>query len=680
MGDVRTTLETMPGTIWGASLLSILLATTTLADTGDIKRKKATRDAMLGPIIATGKTYVMHADKNMATMQNGKPVCASFMSIEERNEKIGQANQAHTDLANERDEALRALTKKHMRDNQAAIKERGRLSEALRQKYIREQLSPQEYKAQVADLQKSGEARVRQQMQDREALQERYGKKINDAVSASQNLDKSMGSNALSLSLLHTPSSPNTLILPMSGNQLEDGFVSELNTKLQPFLKTCTGTPSMVYTHHYYADAYRYGDGDQSIVSFRYNLEGNELKLIKCNTPSCRAVMATQGRSSDPARNPDLTLAGFIASNREKARLAGEYRKDFYDAAKRKKGIVYYYDEFWQPYLALDGGEVVRRIFDGDFKGFKDTIEFKMFFSSYAERFTVKCKKEVKGIKIYPIHSRNYVGTEYHMDGSQTRTYENTTIDVPIDTRFVPAWGNYYPEVKKAYFSNMLSDMANKNGPDIRQIENWADLFKAGEELANRTMPEAVLAINFLDKHQCNSATARQMTENLSRAAKGQPSAQNDGSQFAGAALESDPPTNGGVVPSVRSEQKKTPVAVKQVKPATPITTNQQPATVNVTRPDSRPNLQLEPASRLVTTAPSARPETKPKTRKQVLETNKRMQNALQKQQQAYADAMKIFQQQMRTAKTQEERTTLQKTFMEQQTRASQKLRERLQK
>ncbi|VAX35170.1 hypothetical protein MNBD_UNCLBAC01-936 [hydrothermal vent metagenome] len=51
MGTVQNSLKMM----LGASLLLILLVTTIQADTGDIQRKKAARDAMLGPLIGCHK-------------------------------------------------------------------------------------------------------------------------------------------------------------------------------------------------------------------------------------------------------------------------------------------------------------------------------------------------------------------------------------------------------------------------------------------------------------------------------------------------------------------------------------------------------------------------------------------------------------------------------------------------
>ncbi len=674
------------------------------SENSTLKNKKEARDSMLGPVITTGNGYVLRADINMSIVRKGKAICPSFMSIEEKNAKIAVSNKAFQAVISEMRKVVDAQRDKHMQENRALIQDQGRLRNVLQQKYKREQLSEQNFKAQLAELKQKSAAHVKQQTKQRLELEEKYSNKINAADSAHKKFVKSMGSSALSFSLLHTPTDPNSIIVPMSGNQPDAEFVRNLNKELQPFLNTCKTEPSMVYTHHYFDDAYRFGSKDTSVVSFRYNLEAGQLKLIKCDTPSCRAIMAVQGRSSDAKINSELTLNGFIASNKEKARLAGAYRKDFYDAAKRKKGIVYRYHKYWQPYYQFDGAEIPRRIFDGDFKGFNKTIEFKTFFSYYAEWFTGHCPNEVAGIKIYEIPSRDYVGTRYNINGSKTDTYQNNTVEIPVDIRFAPAWGNNYQEVKLHSFGNFVSDMTNNKGPDLREMKDMDDMVDASKGLLNRAMPGFMLAKMFLDKHPCDSAMVRQMTENLSRAAKGQPSAQKAGLHFVTATQESDPATKNGAVPSVSRNKKlseqqptankpeseqmipaqsKTPIASKPLKVDIPITEKQQKSMVQpaVQKTEVVVKKVVVPIeSSLPNPSNTKLKDAQPKTTAQVFEINKMKRNEVQKHQQAYADAVKSFQLKMKAAHTQAERTTLQKAFMEQQTHSNQKMQEQLKK
>lgn len=453
-----------------------------------LEEKRATRMERIGLQIASIPSYSVHADT--AVRKDGKLLCAASRSRADIQAEHDQLEAQKQRLTQEHDRRLSELTQQR---NQAQSRETF--------------------------------VRIQEQM---DAISEEYGVQFADITEQQKALWRDPSAGRLALTLLHQPDDRTTTILPLQNGAPTDGFLSDLNRSVGAFLATCEGA-ALATVSHYYRDGFRYGDADAPAISFRYNIENDRLIPVPCDTPTCQAIMRTQGNSADPRENPDLTLAGFIRSEQEKAREAGDYRKAFAYQAGRKDGIVYKLDPYWAQYEAF---EFTRRIFDGDFDGYADWTEFKMTFMGLATEYSDTCKAYVNAWQTYERIEDIYDRTEFNLDGSRTIHQTRQTKTITVDRRFTPQYAQYGPQVN--------ADMLEKG-----VVEGFNLL------LAYRAQVKY-----FFEQHACDSATTRQLTENFIRAANGQPSVQEAGLRFAGAAGESDAPTKTGRPPA-----RFTPVA-----------------------------------------------------------------------------------------------------------------------
>lgn len=194
--------------------------------------------------------------------------------------------------------------------------------------------------------------------------------------------------------------------------------------------------------------------------------------------------------------------------------------------AGRRPGVVYKSGAFWS---AFDDFEMPRRVFEGDFHGVNTTSAFAGSFSAYVEEFYRNCKSALPSSKVP--YDRPLVNVE---------TGERITIDsyVEMDPRFYDAYARYERRRAAGQMADGLDDLA----------EGVAKGGKAGVETMIKGLAQgAAAALNhgkqmaaFL-RGRCQSATVRQMGENMLRAANGQPSVQASGPPIEGAAAESEP-------------------------------------------------------------------------------------------------------------------------------------------
>jgi len=232
--------------------------------------------------------------------------------------------------------------------------------------------------------------------------------------------------------------------------------------------------------------------------------------------------MATRGNSADPRENPDLTLVGFINGELEKANTAGDYRNAFAYAQGRQNGIVYKLDPYWDRY---DGFEIARRIFEGEFSRYRESPEFKAFYTALATSYSKLCESHVIQWQTFEREYDAYEGTEHNLDGSKTIYTSEQTKTYRIDARFASNWAQFDSDLSTAVL-------------DQGVFQGFGLVLGLHGEMEI-----------FLKNHQCDSATVQQMSENFIRAANGQPSAQQAGLRFAGAEAESDPPARTGTPP-----------------------------------------------------------------------------------------------------------------------------------
>ncbi len=217
----------------------------------------------------------------------------------------------------------------------------------------------------------------------------------------------------------------------------------------------------------------------------------------QCNTPSCIAIRNT------------------IAKHKNHSKPNTDYREQYASASGRQKGIVYKLEPFWAQY---DDFDIARRIFDGDFNGLKDTLEFKALFSGLAVSYSKKCSEYVRNWQTYEKKSLDYDRTSWNLDGSKTIHKSEHTKTYNIDKRFTPQWAIYDTDLAK-------------------EVLKRGVFSSFGLVLGYRGEME-----HFVKNQGCQSAAVAQMIENFIRAANNRPSAQADGTHFSGAERESDKP------------------------------------------------------------------------------------------------------------------------------------------
>ncbi len=486
----------IPATLKGCLCLAFLLLSLSL-QAATIEENHAARLEKIGPLIAQTSSYSIHSKS--AITKSGAPVCKSEDSTAGGNARIAEIDArirqveeeyatAHNDFADRKSAARSPIYADRTLSRSARDKKLSEISESFEE--------------------------------ERRLLHEHYTSLLEDLRDERRSA-RSVQDGSIGIIILHRPASRTETILPLQNGAPSNGFIAELNESVGSFIATCRGT-NLVYVYHYYQDAFRYGEGDKAVISFRYNIENNRLIPVACDTPMCRTVMATQGNSADPRDNPDLTLAGFIENELVKAENAGDYREAFAYEAGRREGIVYRFDPYWANY---DGFDIARRIFEGRFGNYRNTPEFKAFYTGLATSYSKLCEANVAQWQTFERGYDAYEGTDFNLDGSRTIHYSEQTKTYRIDARFGSHWAQFESDLNKAALDQ--------------------GVFEAfGLVLGLRGEMET-----FLKDHACDSATVRQMTENFIRAANGQPSAQQAGLRFADAVSESDAPTKTGTPP-----------------------------------------------------------------------------------------------------------------------------------
>ena len=346
---------------------------------------------------------------------------------------------------------------------------------------------------------------------------------------------------SLQLNLEHAPADPMATIIALDPQFLPTAaFQADLNRALAPFLKSC-GDSDDVVVAHYYRDLFPNGPPqgfEPPITSYRYALKNGALRV---NEPNIRQDMFLA--SHDPDRNSRLRLAIYkerIAIRlAETSRIKAEYRADFQHASKRKPGIVYKYDAFWAQYQRSDLG---RRIFDGDFARYASTVNFKWLYLVYADHFSQRCSQHVASwTTIYEPVSEQIGTTENPVTGLSEPRYRESLVPVRLDSRFAPQYNNYWATMKLYALQKALEVYTDRSGPSIHTMST-GEFLKRGAAFVDGLKPES-LDFRFLDNHACDSATMTQLGENISRAARGQPSLQAAGIRLRNAERESDSAT-----------------------------------------------------------------------------------------------------------------------------------------
>tara|TARA_R110002049_G_scaffold308150_1_gene511110 strand:+ start:5452 stop:7407 length:1956 start_codon:yes stop_codon:yes gene_type:complete len=493
---------------------------------------------MIGPVIASMPSYTIHSD--MAVRKGNRLTCETGRSranIQAEAEKLEAQKQTLWQEWDEKNAQLNA----RLGDRNAAQKTMQKADE-LSQRYRRGEITLAKYKSIQKQYQDQARERFVRIQQEKDAVSEEYGARIDEITRQQKALWRDNPAGRLTLTVLHQPERSTEMILPLHYGAPTDNFVAELNEAVEPFVATC-GDANLAYVSHYYRDAFRYGEEDNPVISFRYNIEGNRLSPVACDTPMCRTVMATQGNSADPRDNPDLSLAGFIEGELAKAKNTADYRNAFAYEQGRREGIVYRLDPYWERY---EGFDIARRIFEGEFGEVPNTPEFKAFYIGLATSYSKRCEAHVAQWQTFERKYDAYEGTDHNLDGSRTIHTSEQTKTYRIDARFGAHWAQFDSDLNRAVLDKGI-------------FQGFGLVLGLHGEMES-----------FLNNHACDSATVQQMTGNFIRAANGQPSVQQAGLRFAGAATESDAPTKTGTPPppftpvaSAKEENETVNAAVK---------------------------------------------------------------------------------------------------------------------
>ena len=487
------------------TIVAGLLLVMSCAQAETLQELQAKRAQIIGPEVAGGAGFTVHSPQ--AVEKGGGISCPS----------AGKA-MTEAEYNARRDAYAKPLQaqKDAIRDEKTQLMIKQRPPTAL---------PPEEYRRKIEALN-----------QREKAIMEKWvaeDRKLQDAQRTAQ----ISASGYLSLYVLHAPADPNATIIPLDGLSPTAGYVAALNQALRGFLKVC-GDRDRVGVSHVYRDFFPSGVDvqlryEKPILAYHYRLAGGVLTLVNGKPGNSIATSEVNGG----ARN--LTLAG--AQGRmnealaEDARAHAEYRKDFEVAAKRKPGIVYKLDAYWQQYSQDIGLDAVRRVFDGDLVGQESSIYFRGELSGFAEIYSKRCRSEIPRLRRINIPSSRVVATRTYASGRVENDYESTIIPLDLDARFADFY-LAYEKASHAYFMTAVGRSYEESGSAV----NWTvgDMPKIIDRAMNLN-----LWGRFFSQHLCTSATMKQMRDNLLRTARSEQSVQADDVRYAGAEAESDPPS-----------------------------------------------------------------------------------------------------------------------------------------
>lgn len=498
------------------SLLVVFLSAPAIAD---VQWAREERTKMFGRLLAEGPDYKIYSPD--AEWNANVPTCPAKFTQQPvlTNDQRNATFERKWAYEKEHKTPLYKQHQKFMEENQEQMRQLPRLL------YQNKTITREEYQKIFDELRK-------EQTDSTEWLNKEY-KRIE--IESEQFVSDS--NPVFNIYIEHDIKNPDATIIPLNKGVPTEDFIAKLNQTLKPFANQC-GNLENVFVQHFYKDHFEldverhWAWPERGVIAYPYQLRNGNLEVIPP-----RPSLDENGIPFryDPTENPALTLNGFNTHKNDVLTVNAFYRKDHYNLQTRKPGIVYKYDEFWSKFYNFDNP---RRIFDGDFKLYKNSAKFKVYFNSYADLFSVQCKDHVKEFVKYLIPSSEKISTTYYMDGHQESQYRDTYEEEYIDRRFTPQWNEYRTAVFYYFFAKTLSGI-KKDEKTIFEMNSKEIAEKVSDTLEEN---EAFQMGKFFKENTCDSATMTQLGENLVRAANGLPSLQEEGVQLAGANNESDPP------------------------------------------------------------------------------------------------------------------------------------------
>lgn len=181
-------------------------------------------------------------------------------------------------------------------------------------------------------------------------------------------------------------------------------------------------------------------------------------------------------------------------------------------------GVVRKSKAYWENYQS----DIIRQVFDGGFgSDISSSSQFRLLYSSYVENFSKKCRAYLPAdhtaLTVTPIKRKSdgYGHTIQQSNGPP--------VTLQVDSRFAPKYQQYVSSL----------------GSSGENLGTVIGVLSGKVSMSTLAQPDTDMD-QFFVTEKCQSATMRQMGENLLRAANSQPSLQESGATVAGAAVETD--------------------------------------------------------------------------------------------------------------------------------------------
>jgi len=240
-------------------------------------------------------------------------------------------------------------------------------------------------------------------------------------------------------------------------------------------------------------------------------------------------LAAQQSRAEEIMATIDPDLIPPIRTDAEELRLVNEHVREQAEEAI-ERGFVYRPPQYWESY---NRSQVIQNVFNGEFYDYGNrSYAFAMFFNAYVVAFSRECSDYLpSGSAIYTFQQRTQVFNGFGFEVGDYVSWQDEIIVHPTLQPFYEQFRNH-PASSEQLQINIV-DMF-RQGPTglAAQADLLGSLFR--EPISDfRT---------FFVEEGCNSIPRHQMEYNLLAHARGNPSLQDAGLGFRGAAAVSTTP------------------------------------------------------------------------------------------------------------------------------------------
>jgi hypothetical protein len=204
------------------------------------------------------------------------------------------------------------------------------------------------------------------------------------------------------------------------------------------------------------------------------------------------------------------------------------------EMARRKPGIVYKSDHFWDP---IPNHETIRHVFEGEFSSIENRYDFMRAFNGYVTMYSGRCNAHLPEGRV----NRNWASQTVTRDVAGREKYRGPVVEhvMEMDPRFGP----YYDSYSEALESHQVVGAFSMASDMISAVmQPGADPFSiVGTKVTEAIEQDSFYQLSFFFSNtDCTSATTKQLNENMYRAAAKLPSLQQAGQRLAEAEAEAE--------------------------------------------------------------------------------------------------------------------------------------------